>query len=83
MKYWQKVKIKSWFYEWVEAVVLDYARILVWWEEIQYDLGNQLQYFSLTSEQKSYKLIDEKRNIILRYKYDTEYFPESILEIIN
>lgn len=87
MKYWDRVKVTSWFYEGMEGTVIDYMRWTTGWIEKPYDLKEwewHNEFWSaLSKNQKAYKILDEKRNIILRYREDSDYIPESSLELIK
>ena len=88
MRYWDRVRVTSWFYEGMEFTVIDYLR----WEqanenydyvEVPYDMKKPHWWIMpLLPEQKKYKLYDEKLERELKWPEDG-WFLESNLEIIN
>lgn len=88
MRYWDKVKVTSWFCEGNEFFIVDYMR----WQqpnknydyvEVPYDMKESDWYLiPLSEKQKKYKLYDPILKIEVRWP-DEWWFPESNLEIIK
>lgn len=86
MKYWDKVKVTSWFYEWQEFIIVNYCR---WRQtndtykmcEVSYNMNIPTWWLiPLLPEQKMYELYDEKLWRIIKWP-DDWWFLESNLEL--